>query len=130
MRWDDDWGGANTDLDLFALSRGTDVIALQSIGIQSGGGGHNPYETVGGGVNADILVAHRGGPDPGWIQLVGWGSTRLTINSSGAGSIINPAESANPGLLAVGAAPWYNVNVLSGFSSQGPTPDRRTKGCG
>ena len=127
MRWDDDWGGANTDLNLFALSPGTDVIVLQSIGIQSGGGGHNPYETVGGGVSADILVAHRGGPDPGWIQLVGWGSTRLTINSSGAGSIINPAESANPGLLAVGAAPWYNVNVLSGFSSQGPTPDRRTK---
>ena len=127
LRWDDNWGGADTDLDLFALSPGTDVIVLQSIGIQSGGGDHNPYETVGGGVSADILVAHRGGPDPGWIQLVGWGSTRLTINSSGAGSIINPAESANPGLLAVGAAPWYNVNVLSGFSSQGPTPDRRTK---
>ncbi len=73
------------------------------------------------------MIAHLGGPEPDWIQLVGWGPTRLTLNSSGAGSIINPAESANPGMLAVGAAPWYNVNTPSSFSSRGPTPDGRIK---
>ena len=127
LRWSDDWGGADTDLDLFALATGTDIIALQSIDIQSGGPGHNPYEWIGSLATFDILIAHRGGPEPDWIQLVGWGPTRLTLNSTGAGSIINPAESANPAMLAVGAAPWYNVNVLSGFSSRGPTPDGRIK---
>ena len=127
LRWSDDWGGADTDLDLFALATGTDIIALQSIDIQSGGPGHNPYEWIGSLATFDILVAHRGGPEPDWIQLVGWGPTRLTLNSTGAGSIVNPAESANPAMLAVGAAPWYNVNVLSGFSSRGPTPDGRIK---
>ena len=102
-------------------------IALQSIDLQSGEAGHNPYESVGSAATFDILVAHRGGPETDWVQLVGWGPTRLTLNSSGAGSIINPAESASPGMLAVGAAPWYDVNVLSSFSSRGPTPDGRVK---
>ena len=127
LRWDDEWGGADTDLDLFALASGTDEIALQSIDLQSGGAGHNPYESVGSLATFDVMVAHRGGPEPDWIQLVGWGPTRLTLNSSGAGSIINPAESANRGMLAVGAAHWSNTNVISSFSSRGPTPDGRIK---
>ena len=49
------------------------------------------------------------------------------MNSSGAGSIINPAESANLGLLAVGAAPWGDVNSIESYSSRGPTPDGRVK---
>ena len=127
LRWEDEWGGAETDLDLFALASGTDEIALQSINLQSGSPGHNPFESVGSLATFDVMVAHRGGPEPDWIQLVGWGPTRLTLNSSGAGSIINPAESASPGMLAVGAAHWSNTNVLSGFSSRGPTPDERMK---
>ena len=45
----------------------------------------------------------------------------------GNGSITNPAESANPGMLAVGAAPWYDVNTIEPYSSRGPTPDGRVK---
>ena len=44
-----------------------------------------------------------------------------------SGSINNPAESANPGLLAVGAAPWYDTYSIEPYSSQGPTPDGRIK---
>ena len=68
-------------------------------------------------------------PYPGWIQLV--------IPSRGVefaypfyiprGSIGNPAESANPGLLAVGAAPWKNTKFIEEYSSRGPTPDERIK---
>ena len=43
------------------------------------------------------------------------------------GSILNPAESANPGMLAVGAADWNDVNTIEPFSSRGPTPDGRVK---
>ena len=127
LRWADEWGGADTDLDLFALATGTDAIALQSIDPQTGEASHNPYESVGSRATFDLVVAHRGGPEPDWIQLVGWGPTRLTLNSSGAGSIINPAESANPGMLAVGAAHWNSVNTIRSYSSRGPTPDGQIK---
>ena len=43
------------------------------------------------------------------------------------GSIGNPAESANPGMLAVGAAHWNNVHAIEPYSSRGPTPDDRVK---
>ena len=42
-------------------------------------------------------------------------------------SIGSPAESANPGLLAVGAAPAFDTNTIESYSSQGPTPDGRIK---
>ena len=44
-----------------------------------------------------------------------------------SGSISSPAESANPGMLAVGAAPWDDTFTIEPFSSQGPTPDGRIK---
>ena len=127
LRWEDEWGRAETDLDLLVYEQGNDEIWLQSRDTQSGSEGHFPYESVSGRGPVDILIVHRGGPDPDWIQLVGWRQTRLTLNSSGAGSIINPAESANPGMLAVGAAPWGDVNSIESYSSRGPTPDGRVK---
>ena len=120
LRWEDEWGRAETDLDLLVYKQGTDEPWLRSIDTQSGEEGHYPYESVSGRGPVDILIVHYGGPEPDWIQLVGWGQTRLTLNSSGAGSIINPAESANPGMLAVGAALWSDVNSIEIYSSRGP----------
>ena len=51
----------------------------------------------------------------------------MTFNTPDAGSITNPAESANPGMLTVGAAHWNNVSSIESFSSRGPTPDGRIK---
>ena len=42
-------------------------------------------------------------------------------------SIVNPAESASPGMLAVGAARWNTPTTIESFSSRGPTTDGRTK---
>ena len=127
MRWEDSWGEAGTDLDLYALARGTDDIALQSTDTQSGGAGHDPLEQIRSFSTFDILVAHFSGPEPDWIQMLGWGPSSLTLSTPDTGSIINPAESANPGMLAVGAAPWHNLNSLETYSSRGPTPDGRVK---
>jgi hypothetical protein len=44
-----------------------------------------------------------------------------------ANSITAPADSANPGMVAVGAVPWNNPLTLEPFSSQGPMPDGRIK---
>ena len=43
------------------------------------------------------------------------------------GSITNPAESNNPGLLAVGATHYWDTHTIASYSSQGPTPDGRIK---
>ena len=72
-----------------------------------------------------LFVSHYGGEAPAWIQVVVWGPfiQHYTRN----GSITNPAESANPGMLAVGAAHWNDVHTIEPFSSRGPTPDERVK---
>ena len=46
---------------------------------------------------------------------------------SESGSITNPAESANPGMLAAGAARYWDTNTIAEYSSRGPAPDGRTK---
>ena len=75
-----------------------------------------------------IRVVHRGGSEPKWIQLVvSPGILHDIEHHTRFGSIISPAESANPGMLAVGAAPWHNVSTIEDYSSRGPTPDGRVK---
>ena len=131
LRWEDSWTAAQTDLDLHLYNKVTDEIIFSSEDPQSGEAGHEPWEAYAFTVpfrsnNYGIKVSHYSGEAPDWVQIVGWTVFPLdphTLN----GSITNPAESANPGLLAVGAAPWYNVNTIERFSSRGPTPDDRTK---
>ena len=63
-----------------------------------------------------------------WIQVQDFFGTSLLIEHfTEYGSIGNPPESANPGLLAVGAAPWDDVDEIESISSRGPTPDGRIK---
>ena len=73
-----------------------------------------------------VVVAHEGGSTPEWIQLTAWGVDSIEYHTE-RGSITNPAESANPGMLAVGAAHWSNMHTIEPYSSQGPTPDGRVK---
>ena len=129
LRWDDTWGGATSDFDLFLVRPDEAEIELASIDPQSGGAGHNPYELVSPGYNLirfNVIVAHNSGVEPDWIQLLGWGWESLLLNTPDAGSISNPAESASSGMLAVGAANWQSM-IIAGYSSRGPTPDGRVK---
>ena len=133
LRWEDSWGGANTDLDLYLYDTITGQIhpTIKGQDPQSGRSGHQPFEWISfysrvGTNDLGLVVDHHAGPVPEWIQVVSWSIDPLerhTLN----GSISNPAESANRGLLAVGAAPWFDVNTIEFFSSQGPTPDGRIK---
>ena len=129
LRWDDSWGEATRDFDL-ALYDALGTRVQLTADPQSGGGGHIPLErmiyTVPSRGLYSIAVIHRSGSVPDWIQLVVKRSVRLQYHT-GIGSIINPAESANPGMLAVGAAHWSDVNSIESYSSRGPTPDGRVK---
>ena len=130
LRWEDTWEGASTDLDLYLLNQYTGEVVSFSEGEQSEGSGHVPFEVLSyqSPVDSDdygLVVSHYGGDAPAWIQVTVWGTyiEHYTRN----GSITNPAESANPGMLAVGAAHWNDVHAIEPYSSRGPTPDGRVK---
>ena len=139
LRWDDTWGGADTDLDMYLWDRSTNsVLELPSgwgfvgsrVG-QSGESDDEPFEyfSLRSPINSSdvgIIIVHDDGPVPDWVHLELW-SGPGGLGLSNDGSIGNPAESANPGMLAVGAAPFYDINSIEPFSSRGPTPDGRTK---
>ena len=131
LRWEDNWDGASTDLDLYLYDKRSGILFPLSVGEQSGRGGHVPFEafSVRPRIDSDdfgIVVVHYGGDAPGWIQLVVWQVDPIQPHT-GSGSVNNPAESANPGMLAVGAAPWLDTDTIEYYSSRGPTPDGRVK---
>ena len=131
MRWDDRWGGATRDFDVCVFHRDIRGIGDCSLDLQSGGAGDVPHELLRFEPPVDgayeVVVFHYSGSLPGWVQLIVSGDVGTIEHYTGNGSIGNPAESANPGLLAVGAAPWYNVQTIEPYSSWGPTPDGRVK---
>ena len=129
MRWDDSWGYADSDLDLHLRDAGGEIVS-SSEDYQQGIFGDIPYELVVFTTPAkgtySIEVELTSGRKPGWVQLVAWNSGSLEHGTI-SGSITNPAESVNPGLLAVGASSWYYTNEIEYFSSQGPLPDGSLK---
>ena len=130
LRWDDRWGGATSDFDVCIFHRDIFGIGECNFDLQAGGDGHVPseylrYRAVTDGVY-EVVVFYESGSVPAWIQLVVYGVDSIE-HYTGHGSITNPAESAKPGMLAVGAAPWFDVHTIQPFSSRGPTPDGRVK---
>ena len=134
LRWQGRWGSALlADLDLYLY--GSDRALVQKSDIdQNEPGMEYPLEML--AYEADLgdsfcIVVRRYDLRPlpkygDWLQLI-----ILTSESLGFptpfGSIGNPAESANPGLMAAGATPWHNTQAIEGYSSRGPTPDGRVK---
>ena len=126
LRWDDSWVGADTDLDMYVVDSQGRVVA-RSRDHQTGRAGHVPFESVQPYLEDRtywVWVNHVSGDAPEWIQLM---VHNATLEHDTPGSITGPAESANPGMLAVGAAPWFNLDAIESFSSRGPTPDGRIK---
>ena len=128
LRWDDIWGAPQSDLDLRLLDQrtGEPVSTSESFQILF----PLPLEQVvftaeEKGIYC-LEVAKFDGADPDWIQVQAFSSQELEMFTPGY-SMGNPAESRNPALLAVGAAPWNNHTEIESFSSMGPTTDGRIK---
>lgn len=125
LRWAGDWNAEATDLDLHILDSGGDPVA-EGLNPQTGLNGQHPYEIAfPDGQDTVLQVVNHAETIPDWIQIVVWSTT---INeTTQTGSITNPAESASPGMLTVGAANWQRIHDIEGYSSRGPAPDGRTK---
>ena len=132
LRWEDTWPLSSTDLDLFVsyLSSGEAVRVRSSRDPQSGGRGHFPTEQLYFVVPRDgeyqIEVSYESGALPSWIQLTAPKAGTLEHYTEGY-SINGPSESANSGMLAVGATHYWDTHTIADYSSRGPTPDIRVK---
>ena len=130
LRWDDSWDGANRDFDLGIWDFATEEIVAYSLDLQEGDTGQTPYERLVYVAPSDgqygVFVSHDSGTVPDWLQVTVWGTESIEHYTEN-GSIGSPAESANPGMLAVGAAPWHDTTTIQNYSSRGPTPDGRVK---
>ena len=126
LRWAGNWGGETRDLDLYLYDRNGQVVE-KSEDPQEGDRGSRPREviTIKERGEYKVKVAARGDNLPQWIQLVIWRGDFDQYSENG--SITNPAESTNPGMLTVGAAEWSRPDKIAASSSRGPTPDGQVK---
>ena len=130
LRWDDSWRGASRNFDLLLWDSAAAETVAYSYDLQEGRAGQVPSEELRYQVPRDgryaVVVSHDSGGTPDWLQVTVWGVDSIEYYTE-SGSIGNPGESANPGMLAAGAAHWNNLRTIEPYSSRGPTPDRRVK---
>ena len=132
LRWEDTWGGATRDLDLYLWDPEDEEIKWASEDVQSGDAGHFPHEYFSLVYSGEapkefcLRVRQLSGSQPDWMQLQEFVGLTLDYYTE-LGSMGSPAESANPGMLAVGAAHYFDTHTTAFYSSRGPTPDGRIK---
>ena len=130
LRWEDAWPGASTDIDLYLYDSNSNEIIDRADDYQVGHRWDVPTETLIAEIPKDgeyeLMLFYRGGGLPDWIQLVA-PKTGLLEHRTDGYSINGPSESANLGMLAVGATHYWNTNTIAEYSSRGPTVDGRIK---
>ena len=140
MRWDDDWGQADCDLDLelYRDARGPDgryILVGADYTEQDGTAGSVPF--AGLVFNDEVTAAQAGvyflvirkyecANAPEWVQLLVYETSTLQYQSP-SHHMGNPEESRSTGMLAVGATHYWDTATIAAYSSRGPTIDGRTK---
>ena len=129
LRWDDVWLQARLlDLDLFLVHKETSQVVARSDNYQWRY--RIPRELLGfrAKVKGEYCLEVRKfyGADPDWIQVMAFTGQLLDYYVDGY-EITDPAGSANPAQLAVGATEWTDTTEIEAFSSRGPTLDGRIK---
>ena len=130
LRWDDSWSSPSTDMNLYLFDPAFATLVDLSVNYQNGGTFQIPREYLSYNApysgNYNIVVQHVSGPIPDWLQVQIFIGNDLGIFTEGH-SIANPAESADPALIAVGAASILDASEIETYSSRGPTMDGRVK---
>jgi len=129
IRWADPWGASSNDYDLALYSGST--LVQSSKDRQAGTG--EPYEYLSYVAPADgtygIAINRVSGAATPRMQLLVYvpgGGNGLAYQVP-AGTIPSPADSANPGMVTVGAVDVAQSSTIEPYSSRGSTLDGRTK---
>ena len=139
LRWDDSWGYSRRDLDLYLrpIRNGEPGLEVaRASDWQDGDSGDVPHETLYYTPSSDgsycLSVQRKTFTQgssrviPSWVQLQSYIGPSLEHSTTSHG-ITNPAETKNPGALAVGAAHWNDTAIIYTHSSRGPLPDGTIK---
>ena len=129
LRWDDVWLQARfLDLDLFLVHRETSEVVARSDNFQWRYRLPRELLVFEAEVKGEYCLEVRKfyGAAPDWIQVMAFTGQLLDYYVDGY-EITDPAGSANPEMLAVGATRWTNTDEIEFFSSRGPTLDGRIK---
>ena len=130
LRWEDAWPRASTNIDLYLYESNSNEIIARATDPQGGRRWDVPTETLFTEIPKDgeyeLMLFYRGGGLPDWIQLVA-PKTGLLEHRTDGYSIKGASESANPGMLTVGATHYWDTHTIAEYSSQGPTVDGRIK---
>ena len=132
LRWDDSWGNADCDVDLYLFEEGISTPVKISVATQ-GVNTTYPNEriehtaTLSGRYYLKVRKRRcNDSSDLSWFQL--YVHEPHTLEHAATGSSISyPADSRESGMLAVGAAGWSNTSAIQPYSSRGPTVDGRIK---
>ena len=134
MRWNDQWGRADCDLDLAVVKWNADAekwaLVSESNDVQDGSAGRNPREILeidSPGTYDAVVRIHDCQQDQVSIQLTAWRIENDLEYYSASHHIGNPEESRNPGMLAVGATHYSNTHEIAPYSSRGPSLSGHTK---
>ncbi|MCY3735779.1 MAG: S8 family serine peptidase, partial [Gemmatimonadaceae bacterium] len=135
LRWKDDWSNPaiNLDLYLYTVSETGIRLAWSSTDPQPGPDAV-PMEILvddvvpfiyGGARDYWLSVRKLSASAPDWVQLQEYsGLSNAWQDATLSGSIGNPAESANAGMLAVGAADVSGgTAAIEDYSARGPVPE-------
>ncbi len=133
LRWAGLWPGADINLNLHLFgpivpNTPGQFVASQN-DPQSGQQAHYPREVLlfnsGSATGTYCLYVSKdpSDADPAWIQLQIFGPDIPLTPATSTGSIDNPAESNNAGMLAVGATDNMATPTIKDFSARGPAPE-------
>ena len=128
IRWADPWGASANNYDLALYSGSTEVAS--STDVQAGAG--DPFESIEYTAPAagryDIKIRRVSGAPTARMQLMVGTDVDVKLSVQVAeGTLPTPADSANPGMLAVGAVNLDRPTEIETYSSRGPTLDGRAK---
>ena len=130
MRWAEPWGSASGDyvLDVFEPGGSTPLASSTDLPVPS----QYPYGivdfTAPHAGTYDLRVWHTPGMPTPDLQLLGWSDAPIGMGVTTPGdTLATPADSANPGMLTVGAVSPPDGVAIEPYSSRGPTLDGRIK---
>ncbi len=128
IRWADPWGASSNNYDLQLYSGST--LVASSADVQAGAG--DPFEVVDyrapqAGTYGIRIRLVSGAPTSRMQLLVGTNEDVKLTQQVADDTLPTPADSTNPGMIAVGAVKLDQPTVIEPYSSRGPTLDGRIK---